>query len=160
MLPLTKILCPTDFSEPSYEAVKIGKEWASHFKSTLILLHVVSPVPFVPEDPALVAPRMLTAEQGLSAYARKSLESLVEQLALKDLDVRLMVLEGNPADEIVRTAEEEEVEMIVIATHGRTGLNRLIFGSVAEKTIRLAGCPVLTICGQSSNESKGKISPE
>ena len=81
---------------------------------------------------------MLTAEQELSVYAQKSLESLVEQLALKDLDIRLMILKGNPADEIVRTAEEEGVEMIVIATHGRTGLNRLIFGSVAEKTIRLA----------------------
>ncbi len=121
---------------------------------------MVSPVPFVPEDPAIVAPRIFTAEQGLSVYAEKSLKRLVDQLALKDLDIRLMVLEGNPADEIVRTANEEKVDVIVIATRGRTGLTRLLFGSVAQKTIRLAGCPVLTICGQSTIEPEGKLSDE
>jgi len=62
------------------------------------------------------------------------------------------MLRGNAADEIVRTAGEEEIDLIVIATHGRTGLDRLIFGSVAEKVVRLAPCPVLTVASRPTKE--------
>jgi nucleotide-binding universal stress UspA family protein len=62
-----------------------------------------------------------------------------------DLKVRTVVLQGNPADQIVELAESEKVDMIVTATHGWTGWRRFIFGSVAEKMVRTAGCPVLTV---------------
>jgi nucleotide-binding universal stress UspA family protein len=150
MLPLKKILCPTDFSEPSYEAIKAAKELALYFQAELFLIHVITPTPFIPEIPSVAAPRLLIAEQEIESYAKKSLGKLVEKFELKNRPVHLMVLVGNPADEIVRIANEEKVDVIVIATHGRTGLNRLIFGSVAERTVRLADCPVLTISSQTS----------
>ncbi len=157
MLPLTKILCPTDFSKPSYEAVKVGKEWASYFSAELCLLHVVSPALFIPVSPEFVTPELSIPEQELEASAKRSLLEIVATFGLNDIKTRLLVLIGNPAEEIVRTAEEEQVDLIIIATHGRTGLNRLIFGSVAEKTVRLSNCPVLAISSQPPQESERKI---
>ncbi len=145
MLPFKKILCPTDFSESSYEAIKTGGEIAFHFGSELCILHVVSPVPVVPMGAELSAFNVSLHEQELEASSKKSLQEIINQLEWKELKVRLIVLRGNAADEIVRTAHEENSDLIVIATRGRTGLERLIFGSVAEKVVRLAKCPVLTV---------------
>ncbi len=153
MLPLTKIICPTDFSEPSYEAVKIAKELGSYFAAELVLLHVVPPAPFIPVVPGLVTPEFVAPEQELESSAKKNMEELINTFGFTEFKVRSSVLLGLPADEIVRTAEAEQVDLIVIATHGRTGLGRLIFGSVAEKVVRTAGCPVLTVSGQSPKPS-------
>lgn len=147
MLPFKRILCPTDFSDPSYEALKAGKELAAHFGAELLLLNVVTPVPVVPLTPAPMAPDLLVNEQGLIYSATKTLEEVVSQIESKDLKVRFFVLQGNPADEIVRLAADKEADVIVIATRGRTGLDRFFFGSVAEKVVRLAQCPVFTIAG-------------
>lgn len=144
MLPFKKILCPTDFSEPSYEAIKTAGEIAFHFGSELCVLHVVSPVPVVPMGGG-AAFNVPLYEQELEVTSRKSLEEIINQLEWKELKVRLIVLRGNAADEIVDIADQENVDLIVIATRGRTGLDRLIFGSVAEKVVRLARCPVLTV---------------
>ena len=153
MLPYKKILCPTDFSESSYEAIKTAGEIAFHFGSELCLLHVVSPVPVVPMGGG-AAYNVPLYEQELESASKKSLEEIINQLEWKELKVRLIVLRGNAADETVRIADEEHVDLIVIATHGRTGLDRLIFGSVAEKVIRLARCPVLTVAAGSSAEQR------
>ncbi|MEW6186245.1 MAG: universal stress protein [Thermodesulfobacteriota bacterium] len=161
MLPIKKILCPTDFSEPSLEAVKTAREWAAYFSAELLLLHVVTPAPVIPVGPDFVMPDLMVPEQEMENAARKSLEDLKEKFGLQTLKVRSQINIGNAADEIVRTAEEERVDMIIIATHGRTGINRLLFGSVAEKTVRLADCPVLTVSGQSSdNVGMEKIKKE
>jgi nucleotide-binding universal stress UspA family protein len=150
MLPLKKILCPTDFSQPSLEAVKMAKDWAVYFSAELLLIHVVSPAPVIPVGPDFVIPDLMVPEQGMESTAEKYLEDLKIKFGLKAIKVRSQVLIGNAADVIVHTAREEQVDIIIIATHGRTGLNRLLFGSVAEKTVRLADCPVLTISGQPS----------
>lgn len=152
MLPFKKILCPTDFSEPSYEAIKTAGEIAFHFGSELCVLHVVSRVPVVPMGGGPTTFDVPLYEQELEVSSRKSLEEIINQLEWKELKVRLIVLRGNAADEIVRTAGEEEIDLIVIATHGRTGLDRLIFGSVAEKVVRLAPCPVLTVASRPTKE--------
>ncbi|MBS3917888.1 MAG: universal stress protein [Deltaproteobacteria bacterium] len=147
MLPFKKILCPTDFSEPSYEAIKTAGELAYHFGSELCIVHVITPVPIIPMPmgPEPAAFNVSLYEQELEASSKRSLEEVVNQLESKELKTRLIALRGNPADEIVRTADEENVDLIVIATRGRTGLDRLIFGSVTEKVMRLAKCPVLTV---------------
>ena len=145
MLPFKKILCPTDFSDPSYEAIKVAGELAYHFASELCVIHVVSSVPVIPMGPGPSAFNISQYEQELEASSKKSLEEIVHQLEWKELKVRLIALRGNAADEIVRIADEENVDLIVIATHGRTGLDRWIFGSVAEKVVRLAKCAVLTV---------------
>jgi nucleotide-binding universal stress UspA family protein/archaellum component FlaC len=155
MLPFKKILCPTDFSEPSYEAIKTSGELAFHFGSELCLLHVVSPVPVVPMGAEPSAFNVSSYEQELEDSSRKSLQEVINQLEWKELRVRLIVLRGIAADEIVRTADEEDVDLIVIATRGLTGLDRLIFGSVAEKVVRLAKRPVLTVTSPANEEEGG-----
>ncbi|MGQ9646882.1 MAG: universal stress protein [Thermodesulfobacteriota bacterium] len=165
MLPIKRILCPTDFSEPSYEAIKVAGELAFHFGSELCVLHVVSPVPPVPMGAEPSGFNVPLYEQQLETSSRKSLEEIIHQMEWRDLQVRLSVLRGNAAEEIVRTSEEENVDLIVIATRGRTGLDRLIFGSVAEKVVRLAKCPVLTVTsrpekGESAIQEPETKSPE
>ncbi len=154
MLPIKKILCPTDFSDPSFEAVRTAREWTSYFDAELILLHVVSPAPVIPVGPDCVVPDLSLSEKEMGLSTQTALEELMVRFDLKGLNVRTQILIGNAADAIVRTAEKEQVDMIIIATHGRTGLNRLLFGSVAEKTVRLADCPVLTVSGQPSQSAE------
>ncbi len=142
MLPFRKILCPTDFSEPSYEALKAANELALHFSAALILIHVVPLVTDIPTSADFYIPSdILTAE----ADAKKALQEVVEKRVSDKVRIRTKVVIGHPADEIVSTAADENAHIIVIATHGLTGWRRFIFGSVAEKVVRLAPCPVLTI---------------
>lgn len=160
MLPIKKILCPTDFSKPSYEAIKTAGELAFHFGSQLCLLHVVSPVPNVPIRGDQSVFNFLLYKQELEAYSKKTLEEIINHLEWRDLNTRLIALRGNPAEEIIRIANEEKVDLIVIATRGRTGFDRLVFGSVAEKVVRLAPCPVLTISSRLLAEAKKETTEE
>jgi nucleotide-binding universal stress UspA family protein len=116
MLPFKKILCPTDFSEPSYEAIAAAGELAYHFASELCVIHVVPPVPMVPVGVDPSGFNVSSYQLELEASSKKSLEEVVNQLESKELKVRLIVLRGNAADEIVRVADEENVDLIVIAT--------------------------------------------
>src|SRR4030042_189444 len=160
MLPFKKILCPTDFSEPSYEAIKSASELASHFESELCIFHVISPVPIMPMGAEPSAFNVALYEQELEASSKRSLEEVFNKLESKELKARLIAVRGNAADEIVRIADEEKIDLIVIATRGRTGLDRLIFGSVAAKVVRLAKCPVLTITSQPPKEESREVHPE
>jgi len=145
MLPLRKIVCPTDFSDPSHEAVRVAAELASHFGAEMLLLHVVVPGSAVP--PAMEVPpvNLPLTEQELEASARRSLEEMAGRLQAQGLRAGFRVLRGNEAEEIVQAAEQEQAELIAIGTRGRTGLEYLLFGSVAKKVVRLAKCPVLTV---------------
>ena len=146
MLPVKKILCPTDFSEPSYEALKTAIELARHFSSELLIVNVMIPVPLIPGPSAApVTFNISEYEEELENSARKMLDKLVQERVPEDIQVRTRLDFGNPADQIVKTAEEEMVDLVVIATHGETGWKHLVFGSVAEKVIRYASHPVLTI---------------
>jgi nucleotide-binding universal stress UspA family protein len=144
MLPFTKILCPTDFSEPSYEGLKWGVEIASHFGAELCMVHVVLAVPPLPPDPnfAFEVPEY---ERALHADAERKLRAVITQRIPNGVSARAIIGHGDAGSEIVRIAEELGVDLIVIATHGLTGWRHLVFGSVAEKVVRLANCAVLTI---------------
>lgn len=151
ILPFKKILCPLDFSEPSYVALKAGRELSFHFKAQLALVHVLHAVPTVPErkPPGQVSKSVQEIniplyEQELEATAREALRDVAAE-NLADFDVDLFVLHGEPAPEIVRLASEQGMDLIVIATHGWTGWRQSVFGSVAERVVRLAPCPVLSI---------------
>jgi len=150
MLPIRTIVCPTDFSEPSYEALKVADELASHFSAELVLIHVVAPVPMyptpvTPEASASSAGILASYQQEMEVYAKKSLDQVVQERLAEDVKSRTRVCLGDAANEIVGAAEEEKADLIVIATHGLTGWRRLMFGSVAERVVRVAQCPVLTI---------------
>ena len=147
MLPVNNILCPTDFSEPSYEALKAADELAVHFSATL---HIINTVPLVPivEAPIGVestAFNVASYQQELEAQAQRSLKNVLEQRITKGVKVVTEVLIGNAAGEIIRSAADKNMDLIVIATHGLSGWRRFISGSVTEQIVRQASCPVLTI---------------
>ena len=147
MLPIKNILCPTDFSEPSYEALKVADELAAHFGATLHIVNVVPLVPIV-EAPIGVESasfNVASYQQELEGQAKKSLKALAEQRVTKGENVVTDVLIGNAAGEVMRYASEKSMDMIVIATHGLSGWRRFISGSTTEQIVRQASCPVLTI---------------
>jgi nucleotide-binding universal stress UspA family protein len=144
MLPLKLILCPTDFSGPACTCVRAASELAEHFGAELLLVNVVPALPSVPPDPNYVF-KIPEYERYLHSDAEAHLSEVSEELVSKKVKVRTQVGHGPAAEEIVLIAKTEKADLIVISTHGSTGLERLVFGSVAEKVVRLAECPVLTV---------------
>ncbi len=151
MLPFKKILCPTDFSEPSYKALKVANELAQHFSADLYLVHVVAPIPRleiteVPEVPGgpydLNIPLHL---EKLEEEATQRLNRVAKEKTSREVMAHNIVVHGRAADEIVRIADKEKVDLIVMSTHGETGWEHLLFGSVTDKVVRIAKHPVLTI---------------
>jgi nucleotide-binding universal stress UspA family protein len=145
MLPINKIVCPTDFSDPSYEGLKAAIELAEHFQADLIVLNVVSPVPVVSGAGSTAGFQLPTLMNEMQAAAEKSIANLIAEKIPKAVWARFIVAQGRPADEIVRLADKENADMIVIATHGEAGWRKFLFGSVAEKVVRMASCPTLTV---------------
>jgi len=147
MLPIKNILCPTDFSDPSYEALKAADELAVHFGATLHIVNVVPLVPIV-EAPIGVESasfNVASYQQELEGQAQKSLKNLAEQKISRGVTAVTEVLIGNASGEVMRYAGEKGIDMIVIATHGLSGWRRFISGSTTEQIVRQASCPVLTI---------------
>jgi nucleotide-binding universal stress UspA family protein len=144
MLPFQKVLCPTDFSEPSETALAAAVELATHFKATVCLVHVVPALPATQDDPNYTF-QVPEYETALHAEARDKLEASATRLRAAGVTVEYAVGNGDAGREIVRVAGETGADVIVIATHGETGWRHALFGSVAERVVRLASCPVLTI---------------
>jgi len=145
MLPFQKIVCPTDFSEPACKAIKAAGEMAEKFSAELILLHVVGPVPVLETPTGLAGFDVAAYQQELSDSAKASLQNRVEKHVPESVNVRSVVVHGEAAHEIVRVANEEGADLIVLSTHGESGWRHRIFGSVPDKVIRIAECPVLMI---------------
>ena len=145
MLPITKILWPTDFSEPSYGALKVADEMALHFSAELILAHAVTPIPVIPihDDPTSF--NLPLYEKEMESSAEKSLDRICRERISEGVRHRAKVIYGDPAAQIVRLATDEKADVIVIATHGLTGWRKFMFGSVTEKVIRMSQQPVLSI---------------
>ena len=146
MLAIKRILCATDFSDPSYEGLKYAIELATLFNADLCVANVVPAVPPLPSNPNFVF-EIPEYERGLHADAERKLRELIEERVPKSLKVRTVIGHGDAGSEIVRIAEDERADLIVMATTGLTGLRHILFGSVAEKVVRLAACPVLTVRG-------------
>lgn len=144
MLPVKLILCPTDFSEPSEEGFAAARELALHFKCGLLLVHVLPVAPALSDDPNYVL-RVPEYERALHADAAAKLEAMVEKAVGDGIQARSVVGHGDAGAEVVRLAEEEHADLIVLATHGLTGWRHLVFGSVAEKIVRHAHCSVLSV---------------
>jgi len=142
---IARILCPVDFSDSAEHAMRYAAGLAGTFNAELTLVHVIAPVvSALPGETAL--PDTLQADiEELTAACRERLEHLAAQLTSEGLTVRQQVLNGVPFVEIVRYARDAASELIVMGTHGRTGLGHLLIGSVAERVVRRAPCPVLTV---------------
>ena len=138
------ILAPTDFSDSSKKTLSDALELAQTFGATLSLLHVIEPPPYPIEG--FVPPAMGADLLGdLERQASAELAQVLSEAHGATIEVTRAVAMGSPAQKIVETAEAEHVDLIVMATHGRTGLSHLLIGSVAERVVRTAPCPVLTI---------------
>jgi nucleotide-binding universal stress UspA family protein len=144
MLPPKLIVSPIDFSSHSQEALQTSADLAKQFGAELLLIHAVPAIPKLPSTTSIFHEAQY--EQELHKDAEQLLQKLAEELAKKGLRVRTEVGTANDvAMEILRIAEHNSADLIVIATHGMTGWHRLVFGSVAEKVVRLASCPVLVL---------------
>ncbi len=144
MLSFKTIVCPTDFSEASGGALRAAVDIAVQFHSELCLVHVVPVLPPLPPDPNFVL-EVPEYERALHAAAEGQMKDLAAEVAARGVGVRTIVGHGDAGSEIVRIAKVEAADLIVIATHGVTGWQHVMFGSVAEKVVRRAHRPVLTI---------------
>ncbi len=142
LMTFKKILCPTDFSAASRLAIDVAADLAARDNGELCVVHVVEVEPALPTDPNFVM-EVPEYERTLHADAQRQLDALAG--CFRNVKVSTMVGHGDPGNEIVRIAQEEVADLIVMPTHGRTGLDHLVFGSVAEKVVRQARRPVLTL---------------
>src|SRR5262245_30092036 len=142
-MDIRHILAPTDFSDYSKKALSDTLELAPTFGAKLSLLHVIEPSPYLGEfiPPGVGADLLGDLERQASA----ELAQVLPDTQGATVEVTRAVALGSPPQKIVETAEAAHVDLIVMATHGRTGLSHLLIGSVAERVVRTAPCPVLTI---------------
>lgn len=136
-----QVLIPTDFSEQSSRAVDDGLAMVDT-PERLIVLHVAQSLSSLYEGDPLVGVNMVSDEERTDQLLKLLRERFSDEKYKK---VQFKVTHGTPAEEITRVAEEENIELIILPSHGRTGLARLMIGSVAEKVVRLAHCPVLVL---------------
>lgn len=133
----SKILCPVDFSDYSRTAATLAATLAKESDAELILLHSAdTPIAYATDE-----------AEGLDESLNAELQAKLAAISLpsNDLRVRRLVVEGDAGAAILDVARDERVDLIVISSHGRTGLSRLLMGSVAEYVVRNAACPVLTL---------------
>jgi len=144
MIEIKKILFPTDFSEYSQHALKYAVALAESFKAKLYVMHACEH-PFIGagmEAYHFSVPEF-TAE--VQEQEKKTLEQLTEELRAQKIDAEPLFVTGRAYLEIVNCAKELDVDVITLATHGHKGISHFVFGSTAEKVVRLAPCPVLTV---------------
>jgi nucleotide-binding universal stress UspA family protein len=139
---LRQLLIPIDFSDYSEQALRWGISLAQKYGAQLLLLHVI---PAVLEE---VSARESAGEQlviDLTAKVEAQLHEMARQGLREGVAVHVQVADGEPAEAILQMAREERVDLIVMGTHGRTGLSHLLLGSTAEAVVRAASCPVFTV---------------
>jgi nucleotide-binding universal stress UspA family protein len=140
---IRRILCPVDFSEFSESVLAYAAVFAKLFTSEVTVLHVFATA--VPATSSATYPAWLLQVPEAQKAIADELQVLLAPLASTGVTVRTRIAEGNTAAAIVRHAAEHDVDLVVMGTHGRSGFDRLALGSVAEKVLRKAPCPVLTI---------------
>lgn len=141
---LKKILVPIDFSDHSKKALRYALPFARQFKAQLELMYVVEPTIY-PSDFGFGQVGFPDVEKELHEKATLELRELIESNVPKTMKCTAVVSTGIPFVEITTFAQAEEIDLIIVATHGRTGVEHILFGSTAEKIIRKAPCPVLVV---------------
>lgn len=143
MLPIRTILCPTDFSTRSEYAFQLACALARDYGAHLVVLHVIEPAMVgYPMGPVLPPPQPADYKEKLWDAFRRLQAS---DPKIRELRLDTKMVEGDPTQEICRAAQEASCDLIVMGTHGRTGVGRVLLGSVAEQVLRKGPCPVLTV---------------
>lgn len=146
-MKIKHIVCPVDLSKNSFQAIGVATSLATANGAEIIFLHVA-----MPDLPIDAAYAMVEADASVRA-ADEELRKI--KPTRDDVKFRHVLIRGEPAQEILRCAEDENADLIVMTTHGRTGFSRLLMGSVAEHVVRKARCPVLTF-----RSTPAKTTPE
>ena len=141
MIEFSKILYLTDFSEASEYAGQYAISIAGKYGCRLYVAHVVEPFTYADDFGIDYGAQLREME----ATARRLLDDTAASMKKTGADVESILLSGNPSAEIVKFAKEETIDLIVMATHGRSGVEHLLMGSVAEKILRKSPCPVMTV---------------
>lgn len=141
---IKKVLVPVDFSDYSKNALKYSVGLAKYFNSELLLIYVVEPVVY-PPDFSMGQIAIPSVDIELDKRAAEELNVLAKKEIPPEIKCTCIVKTGKPFVEIIETASEADVDLIIIATHGHTGIEHVLFGSTAEKVVRKAPCPVLTL---------------
>jgi len=145
MQAIKTILHPTDFSESSKHAMTYAISFAQEFQAKLILLHVIEEISSALYFDMLQAPPLTQLMVNIEKQARQALDDVLPPELRGKLPAEYVLRKGVPFVEILHCAEEIKADIIVLGTHGRTGLKHALFGSVAEKVVRKAACPVLSV---------------
>ena len=148
MKRVRRIIHPSDFSTASRPALARAIDLARNNRAALTLVHVMTPRATIIDDGYLPAKVWDDAQRHARAYAQKQIDKLVAKARRAGVRANSVLREGTPADRIVREAKRERADMIVMGTHGRSGLARFVLGSVAERVVAMASCPVLTVRGR------------
>jgi nucleotide-binding universal stress UspA family protein len=141
-MPITHILVPTDFSESSSHALDYAITFARALQARLTVLHVVELFPLGSAEVMTIPEAYI---EDLKTEADRTMQSYLARITATGLTGDAVVVHGTPFQEIMDVAKAQHVDLIVMGTHGRTGLPHLLLGSVAERVVRLAPCPVLVV---------------
>jgi len=137
-----RILVPLDFSPPSRRAMRFARHWADFFAAQVWLLHVIEPTAVVGEFGTVPLGQV---QRDISGKAKAALSHLARTEFPDSIPVRVIVRKGKAFDQIAAAARLIQADLIIIATHGRTGLRQVVLGSTAERVARHAPCPVLVL---------------
>ncbi|MBK7228109.1 MAG: universal stress protein [Ignavibacteriales bacterium] len=141
---IKKVLVPIDFSDYSKSALKYAVNFAKSFNADIILIYVVEPIIY-PPDFSMGQIAMPSINTEWDDRAKDELQKLAKSEIADIANVKTVIKTGKPFVEIIETAKEENIDLIIIATHGHSGVEHILFGSTAEKVVRKAPCPVLTL---------------
>ncbi len=143
-MQIKTILFPTDFSNGARAAMDYALSLSKDYGAKLILLYVIQDISIAEwYIPSSISAADLVEDMQKSAG--KEMEKWGEEAAARVKDVEKMIVRGIPFVEIIKTAKDRNADIIVIGTHGRTGIDHMLFGSTAEKVVRKSHCPVLTV---------------
>lgn len=142
MITISKILVPTDFSDYSARALEYATVIAKSVNATIHLLHVVEPLAYMTEWGAMDVESLTGRVQ---TAANEELDKLTTMLRDRGFSVSSAVLTGHPEDEITQYAADHHIDVISMGTHGRRGIEHLLFGSTTERVLRTSPCPVLSV---------------
>jgi nucleotide-binding universal stress UspA family protein len=146
---ISRILHATDYSKASERALQEAVDLAKQNNSELLVVHVMEPVaPYVSGEDFTGAELYLKLEETTKQDAQTSMKRLLQRLERHRVKAKGLLLKGTPYDQIVKAAKNRKADIIVIGTHGRTGLSKLFLGSVASHVVSTAQCPVLTVRGR------------
>jgi nucleotide-binding universal stress UspA family protein len=140
---IKRVLVPIDFSDYSKNSLKYAVNFVKYFGAELYLVYVIEPVIY-PPDFSMGQIAIPSVDAEIDKRAFEELDTLAKSEIPPEVKCKCIIKTGKPFIEIIDTAKQEDIDLIIIASHGHTGVEHILFGSTAEKVVRKAPCPVLS----------------